>query len=236
VQPRRQSREVLFSAATGTGSPPPAPSGAAPLAWATPPRVVSRSASASDVAQGSPCIDPCSGASLCLPVLAPPAATPDAPAALLAAHPCPGSAPGPSLLFDAAAAAAASPPPPWRRSAVSLDGDLLRPEALPKPPTIMAVDDNPINLLVIARMLESGGMRVIKCSSGAEALRRLTTADVAALPDLLLLDVMMPGVSGLQLCRCAAAARRAAPPVATAPCARCFQANALVSPCITRLR
>lgn len=72
----------------------------------------------------------------------------------------------------------------------------------PAAPRILCVDDNAVNQLVISRMLRSAGMHVDKAMSGAEALRKLQAAG-DDLPDLLIMDVMMPGISGLELCRCA---------------------------------
>lgn len=76
-------------------------------------------------------------------------------------------------------------------------------ESLRHAPRIMVVDDNAVNQLVLSRMLQSVGMEVVVAMSGAEALQKL--ADPSDdLPDLLIMDVMMPGLSGLDLCRYAA--------------------------------
>src|SRR3954452_11452934 len=58
---------------------------------------------------------------------------------------------------------------------------------------ILFVEDDPDIQVVATLALESlGGFRVLACSSGTEALSRF--AELA--PDLVLLDVMMPGMDG----------------------------------------
>src|SRR5262247_1434585 len=65
------------------------------------------------------------------------------------------------------------------------------------PETIMVVDDDN-DILDLARLvLEGGGYRVIQACSGADALR--TVAGVR--PDLILLDINMPGMDGWQVLR-----------------------------------
>jgi two-component system, sensor histidine kinase and response regulator len=64
--------------------------------------------------------------------------------------------------------------------------------------TIMIVDDEPNNLNVLEAMLrEEGGYKVVAFTHGAAAL------DVAANepPDLILLDIRMPGMDGFEVCR-----------------------------------
>jgi len=60
------------------------------------------------------------------------------------------------------------------------------------PATILVVDDNPENLTVLCELLH-GRYRVRAANSGARALQ---LASQLPLPDLILLDVMMPGMSG----------------------------------------
>ena len=65
------------------------------------------------------------------------------------------------------------------------------------PATILVVDDNPVNLQVLVRTLQGTGHRILAARDGATALdiaRRIK-------PDLVLLDVMMPGQDGFELCR-----------------------------------
>src|SRR5262245_22168045 len=65
------------------------------------------------------------------------------------------------------------------------------------PETIMVVDDDN-DILDLARLvLEGGGYRVIQACSGADALRTLA----GERPDLILLDINMPGMDGWQVLR-----------------------------------
>ncbi|HEY9622129.1 MAG TPA: response regulator [Crinalium sp.] len=62
---------------------------------------------------------------------------------------------------------------------------------------ILVVDDTPSNLEVITETLSSVGYTVATAISGERALKRLHTY----LPDLILLDVQMPGIDGFETCR-----------------------------------
>jgi signal transduction histidine kinase len=63
--------------------------------------------------------------------------------------------------------------------------------------TILVVDDNPTNIQVLFDVLSRIGYRVAIAKSGENALQRLQSY----LPDLILLDVMMPGIDGFETCR-----------------------------------
>ena len=63
-------------------------------------------------------------------------------------------------------------------------------------PTILIVDDTPLNLRVLAEGLRADH-HVKVATSGARALELAA----AAPPDLILLDVMMPGMDGYEVCR-----------------------------------
>ncbi len=63
--------------------------------------------------------------------------------------------------------------------------------------TIMVVDDVPANLNILKTLLMAKGYRVIAFPNGPMALR----AAFRNPPDLILLDIMMPGMDGLEVCR-----------------------------------
>lgn len=65
------------------------------------------------------------------------------------------------------------------------------------PVTVLAVDDQPVNLRLLDAVLTPRGHRVITTSSGAEALALLESEDV----DIVLLDVVMPEMDGYEVCR-----------------------------------
>lgn len=63
-------------------------------------------------------------------------------------------------------------------------------------PTILLVDDSADNRLLLLTFLAADGCRVLEAEDGEEALR------IAAVerPDLILLDVLLPGLSGFEVC------------------------------------
>jgi diguanylate cyclase (GGDEF)-like protein len=65
------------------------------------------------------------------------------------------------------------------------------------PPTILVVDDDPINIKLIDDVLNDK-YRVICATDGEQAL---SVAKGHILPDLILLDVLMPGMDGFDVCR-----------------------------------
>lgn len=62
---------------------------------------------------------------------------------------------------------------------------------------IMIVDDNPQNLTVLATILKREGYRVRPAVNGVMALKAIRSA----IPDLILLDIVMPDLSGYDICR-----------------------------------
>ena len=66
--------------------------------------------------------------------------------------------------------------------------------------TILIVDDNEQNVELLQAYLESLPCRIATAHDGLEAIRRVEDADQPT-PDLILLDVMMPRMSGFEVCR-----------------------------------
>ena len=67
----------------------------------------------------------------------------------------------------------------------------------PRKPKILVVDDVSQNVRLLELSLKAGGYRAISAFSGREALEKVETEQ----PDLLLLDVMMPGMDGYEVCK-----------------------------------
>jgi class 3 adenylate cyclase len=62
---------------------------------------------------------------------------------------------------------------------------------------VLVVDDTPVNVKLLEDLLGYHGYQVETARSGEEALEAVS----AAIPDLVLLDVLMPGMSGYEVCR-----------------------------------
>ena len=62
---------------------------------------------------------------------------------------------------------------------------------------ILVVDDNDMNLTLISKILEMEGYEVALASNGTEAVQSV----ISSMPDLAILDVMMPDMDGYELCR-----------------------------------
>ena len=77
-----------------------------------------------------------------------------------------------------------------------MPNDMVPAMAVP-PSTILVVDDSATNLQVLVRTLDGTGHRILAARDGETAL------DIArrVKPDLMLLDVMMPGMDGFDVCR-----------------------------------
>jgi len=64
-------------------------------------------------------------------------------------------------------------------------------------PKILIVDDQPINIKIVQRKIEKAGMEVLVASNGNECLHIVSVNK----PDIILLDIMMPEMDGIETCR-----------------------------------
>ena len=65
------------------------------------------------------------------------------------------------------------------------------------PPRILVVDDVPVNIDILRMRLAKHGYEIVAAGGGKEALAKVREL----LPDLVLLDVMMPEIDGIEVCR-----------------------------------
>jgi CheY-like chemotaxis protein len=65
---------------------------------------------------------------------------------------------------------------------------------------ILVVEDNDMNMQLVEFLLEEGGYHIVKATSGEEALA-ITRAGPGAAPDLILMDIHLPGMDGLSVVR-----------------------------------
>ncbi len=93
------------------------------------------------------------------------------------------------------------PPPKWAPSAAPTPAETAAPGGAPRasaaglPATVLVVDDDENNRDVLGRVLQLKGYAVVLAASGPEALEIVSSKPV----DLVLLDIMMPDVSGLDV-------------------------------------
>ena len=64
-------------------------------------------------------------------------------------------------------------------------------------PTVLVVEDEPAQREVLAYNLEAEGFRVVKAENGEDALMSVAEEN----PDIIVLDWMLPSVSGIEVCR-----------------------------------
>jgi putative two-component system response regulator len=64
-------------------------------------------------------------------------------------------------------------------------------------PKVLVVDDHPSSRMTAVALLSVEGYEVLEADSGPAALKRVVESN----PDLILLDVMMPGMDGFEVCR-----------------------------------
>lgn len=62
---------------------------------------------------------------------------------------------------------------------------------------VLIVDDDELIRAVVRTTLEDEGVEILEAENGAEALRVAREQS----PDLVLLDIMMPGIDGYEVCR-----------------------------------
>ena len=63
--------------------------------------------------------------------------------------------------------------------------------------SVMIVDDNPQNVELLQAFLESLPVKIVTANDGVDALEKIQQHN----PDLILLDIMMPRMSGFQVCK-----------------------------------
>ena len=65
---------------------------------------------------------------------------------------------------------------------------------------ILVVEDNDMNMQLVEFLLEEGGYDIVKAASGEEALA-ITRDSTNGQPDLILMDIHLPGMDGLSVVR-----------------------------------
>src|SRR4051812_22976708 len=81
---------------------------------------------------------------------------------------------------------------PTETSSAGASSESFLPES-----TVLIVDDNPQNVELLQAFLEALPVKIVTASDGIEALDKVAEHK----PDLILLDIMMPRMSGFQVCR-----------------------------------
>ncbi len=79
---------------------------------------------------------------------------------------------------------------------VEVGEDLPDPPSLPMEATILVVDDEPANIMLMTQFLAQAQLRVISASNAMHALELVDEQ----VPDLVILDLLMPWMSGFELC------------------------------------
>ena len=78
-----------------------------------------------------------------------------------------------------------------------MTAEAASPDSKTPPYRILVVDDVPENVELLETHLTTEGYDVVTAADGAEAITRVGETD----PDLVLLDIMMPGIDGYEVCR-----------------------------------
>lgn len=81
------------------------------------------------------------------------------------------------------------------RNAVLPPKEKTKAEAQPAKKKILVVDDDPVTLRLIGYFLEKEGLTVVQAESAEEGIKKILEEK----PNLLILDVMMPGMNGFQM-------------------------------------
>jgi two-component system cell cycle response regulator DivK len=66
-----------------------------------------------------------------------------------------------------------------------------------EPKQVLCIEDNSVNMLLVSRIVEAEGHELIQAADGASALDILSDT----VPDIILLDINLPGIDGLELAR-----------------------------------
>jgi twitching motility two-component system response regulator PilG len=66
---------------------------------------------------------------------------------------------------------------------------------------VMVIDDSPTVRKILEVTLQRDGMEVVSYSNGIEAFRAITTRQLDRLPELLFLDIELPGMNGFEIAR-----------------------------------
>lgn len=72
---------------------------------------------------------------------------------------------------------------------------------------VLCVEDNAVNMILVERIVEAEGHELVKAEDGPTALDILANT----IPDIILLDINLPGIDGLELARRFKADERLAP-------------------------
>jgi two-component system, cell cycle response regulator DivK len=67
--------------------------------------------------------------------------------------------------------------------------------------TVLVVEDNDMNMQLVEYLLEEGGYSIVKATSGEEALKLTRNGELQHEPDLILMDIHLPGMDGLSVVR-----------------------------------